>query len=228
MRRRRGFTLIELLIVLVIIAIIITISLPSLLGTKSDANEGAALATVRQIVQAQMAFSNRKEADLNFNSQGEYGSFGEMSGNVPVRAGNGGTKFLEPSVINPSFRQISPIGEMFRAGYYYRVYLPDANGQGVLELPGGGADPSVDADMAEVMWCVYAWPQKFGTTGRRAYFANQSGDITFTEDPSYTGPGAPIQPGAAFTPGGAANNIDGTPAVGVAGRDGNVWKHARK
>ena len=51
-----------------------------------------------------------------------------------IRAANGGTKYLEPGVINPSFRLISPIGEMTRNGYYYRIYLPTATGQGVLEL----------------------------------------------------------------------------------------------
>jgi type II secretory pathway pseudopilin PulG len=206
MRTQRAFTLFELLIILVIIAILVTIALPNLLGSKIDTNETA----------------------QNRNGAGEYGTYGEMSGNVAVRAGNGGAKYLTPSTINPSFRAISPIGEMYRNGYYYRIYLPGAAGEGLIELPGGGADPAIDPDRAEAIWCVYAWPQKYGVTGRRTFFVNQQGDITFTEDESYAGPGAPIPAGAAFEVGGPAGNIDGTSAVGVNGRDGNLWRVSGK
>ena len=223
-----GFTLLELLIILVIIAIIVTIALPNLLSSKLEANETAAIATIRQVVQSQMVFVQGKEADLNVNGMGEYGTFGELSGNVAVRAANGGTKFLAPSVINPSFRAISPIGEMFRHGYYFRIYLPGSTGEGILELPGGGADPNIDMERAESTWCVYAWPQRYGGTGRRSFFANQNGDITFTDDADYTGPGAPLSPGAAFAGPGPMTNIDGIPAVNAVGRDGNTWRNVAK
>jgi prepilin-type N-terminal cleavage/methylation domain-containing protein len=219
----RGFTLLELLAILVILSILITIALPSFMRSKLDADETAAIATVRQIVQSQVIFANRKEADLNGNGVGEHGTFGEMSGNVAVRAANGGTKFMDPSAINPSFRAISPLGEMVRSGYYYRLYLPGPAGEGLLELPGGGADPAVSAELADNTWCVYAWPQKYGLTGRRTFFANQTGDITSTDDPKYTGPGAPLPPGAAFADTGPAGNINGLIAVNEVGRDGNTW-----
>jgi prepilin-type N-terminal cleavage/methylation domain-containing protein len=228
LRNSRGFTLLELLIILVIIAIIVTIALPNLLGARLDSNETAAIATVRQIVQSQMQFASRKDADLNANGIGEYGTFGEMSGNVAVRASSGGTKFLAPTVINPSFRAISPIGEMFRNGYYYRIYLPGATGEGVLELPGGGTDPAVDPDRAESTWCVYAWPQKFGNTGRRTFFANQNGDILYAESADYSGPGAPLTAGAAFTKPWLLTSIDGIPAVNEEGRDDNLWRNVAK
>ena len=228
MRSNRGFTLLELLIVLVVIAIIVTIALPNLLSSRIDSNETATVATLRQIVQSQLQFAASKNADLNLNGSGEYGTFGEMSGNVAVRASSGGTKFLAPTVINRSFRAISPVGEMFRNGYYYRIYLPSAAGDGVLELPGGGADVAVDPARAETVWCVYAWPQNYGTSGRRAFFANHQGDITYTDNLSYSGAGAPISPGAAFTKPGAVTSILGVPAVGVEGRDDNVWKNASR
>jgi hypothetical protein len=101
-------------------------------------------------------------------------------------------------------------------------------GEGILELPGGGADPAVDPDRAEVIWCVYAWPQRYAGTGRRTFFANQNGDILFTEDPAYSGPGAPISPGAAFTPPGPLTNIDGIAATNTVGRDGPTWRNAAK
>jgi len=227
-RRSAGFTLPELLIILVIIAILVTIAMPGLLASKIMARETAAIATLRQVVQSQMIFANRKEADLNNNGTGEYGTFGEMSGNIAVRAASGGTRFLAPTVINASFRAISPIGEMYRSGYYYRLYLPNAEGAGVPELSGGGADPAVDPEQAESIWCVYAWPQRFGVTGRRTFFVNQHGDITFTEDSAYSGPGAPIPAGAALIVGGPAGNIAGQVAVGEEGRDGNLWRISGK
>jgi len=220
----RGFTLLELLMILVIIAVLVTIALPGLLRSRLNADETAALATVRQIIQSQLLFTNRKEADLNRNGAGEYGTFGEMSGNVAVRASSGGTKFLDPSVINPSFRAISPLGEMVRNGYYYRLYLPGPTGEGLLELPGGGADGAVSAELAESTWCVYAWPQRYGVSGRRTFFANQFGEITSTDDPQYSGPGAPLPAGAALAQPGAAGGIVGTVAVNEPGRDDNTWR----
>ena len=224
MASQRGITLLELLIILVVIAIIVTIALPSLLSSRMSANESAALGTIRQILQSQVQFASRREADLNRNGTGEFGTFGEMSGNVAVRAASGGTKFLDPGVINPSFRAISPMGEMFRDGYYFRIYLPGTTGEGLNELPGGGADPDVDPDRAEATWCVYAWPANYGATGRRTFFANQLGDILFTDSSTYSGPGAPIPAGAAFVKPGPGGNIDGLLAVNLEGRDDNNWR----
>jgi prepilin-type N-terminal cleavage/methylation domain-containing protein len=223
MRKLRGFSLVEMLIVVVIIAIIATIALPNLLSSKIDANETAAVTTLRQTVQSQLLFANRGEADLNGNGMGEFGTFGEMSGNIAVRAASGGTKFLDPGVINPSFRTISPTGEMFRSGYYFRIYLPGPAAEGILELPGGGAAPTVDPDRAEQMWCAYAWPQNYGASGRRTYFVNQHGDILWTESSTYSGAAAPIVPAAAFLPGGPAVSINGTMAVNQVAQDGNTW-----
>jgi type II secretory pathway pseudopilin PulG len=228
MATQRGITLLELLIILIVIAVIVTIALPSLLSSRMSANEAAAIGTIRQILSSQVQFAGRREADLNLNGTGEFGTFGEMSGNVAVRAANGGTKFLEPGLMNPSFKAISPVGEMLRDGYYFRIYLPGAGGEGIIELPGGGADPNVDPDMAEATWCVYAWPANYASTGRRTFFANQLGDILFTDTPTYSGPGAPIQPGAAFVRPGPGGNIDGRLAVNQQGRDDNVWHATTK
>lgn len=228
MATQRGITLLELLIILIVIALIVTIALPSLLSSRLSANENSAIGTIRQVLQSQVQFVARKEADLNGNGTGEFGTFGEMSGNVAVRAANGGTTFLEPGVVNRSFGAISPVGEMLRGGYYFRIYLPGAGGEGLIELPGGGADASVDPAKAEATWCVYAWPANYGSTGRRTFFANQLGDIVFTDSSAYTGPGAPIAPGAALTLPGPGGNIDGRVAVNQQGRDGNTWRSAAR
>ena len=226
--RQRGITLLELLIILIVIAIIVTIALPSLLSSRVSANESAAIGTIRQLLQSQVQFAGRREADLNANGTGEFGTFGEMSGNVAVRATSGGTRFLEPGVMNLSFRAVSPAGELMRDGYYFRIYLPGPNGEGIVEQPGGGAAPNVDPDRAEAIWCVYAWPANYASTGRRTFFANQLGDVLFTDSNAYSGPGAPIAPGAAFLQPGPGGNIDGRIAVNRQGRDANTWRTATR
>jgi type IV pilus assembly protein PilA len=52
----RGFTLIELLIVLAIIVIISAITIPSLIGVKMNANETAAMGSIKAIQTAQLSY----------------------------------------------------------------------------------------------------------------------------------------------------------------------------
>lgn len=222
--RNRAFTLLEILIILVVLAILITLAIPNLLSAKSGTNETAALANMRSIVQAQMGFMTRTLADQDRDGTGEYATLGELSGAVPIRAAFGGTDMISPPELATSFRTISALGELTKQGYVYRLYLPDINGIGLIEVAGGGPDPDVDYEMAETAWCVYAWPQVYGQTGNKTYFANATGDILFTEDSRYSGPGAPITAGAAMALPGAVDSLLGTAATNTTGRDGNSWK----
>jgi prepilin-type N-terminal cleavage/methylation domain-containing protein len=220
MRESSGFTLIELMIVVAVIAIVAAIALPNLLSSRLSANETTVIATLRELISAQAQFQTRGLADTDFDGLGEFGTFGELSGGVGVR---GGTT-MHPTVLASSFRAINANGEVARHGYLYRLFLPDPGGAGLAEVAGGGAPAGIDADLAEGVWCAYAWPTDYGHSGVRTFFVNHGGEILFADSAAYSGPGAPVQCGFALSAGGPADSLTGPLATGTVGRDGLLWR----
>ncbi len=56
MSRKEGFSLIELLIVVAVIGIIAALAVPNLVQSKKAANEASAIASVRNLVTAQITY----------------------------------------------------------------------------------------------------------------------------------------------------------------------------
>jgi prepilin-type N-terminal cleavage/methylation domain-containing protein len=219
----RGFTIVELMIVVTLIVIIATIAVPNLISARLSANEVAAIATLRSISTAQAQFQRSGRADEDLDGTGEYGLLGELSGNVGVRMG----LVKVPTDLTASMRGVTVDGEIPKSGYMFRTYIPDAGGHGLHDMPGGGVNPGVaDPDYAEQLWCAYAWPARFGVSGRRTFFASQAGDILFSEADEYDGPNCgAVRPGIAFVTL-DGESITGRTAVGTRGFDGNVWRPA--
>ena len=183
--KNAGFTLIELMIVVAIIAIIASIAIPKLMSARLAANEAAAIATLRSISSAQAQIQSSGSIDTDADGAGEYGYFAELAGSVAMRTSVAGAPapgtpadILNPSILPNAFGTVA--GSLVqRSGYYFQMWLPDAAFAGVAEDAAGGKTgaPYPDSNNGEIMWCCYAWPVDLNSTGNRAFFVNQEGDL---------------------------------------------------
>jgi hypothetical protein len=210
---------------------------------KADSNETAAIATLRHLAAAQAQCQTMGKIDCDHDGIGEFGTFLEMAGVVGVRKGflpgaapdRASADFgkigraMSPPVLAPALGGVDASGIVTKAGYCFRIFLPDSRDPAGFvhetgpKVPGlAGGSGRIGVDLAETHWCAYAWPIVNGQSGTRVFFVNQMGDVlqSSNERAGWSGTGKPVEPASAFLGAGATSTI----AIGTQGRDGDLWR----
>jgi len=234
----QGMTLIELMIVVLIVGVIGSVAVPNVMAARVKNNESAAISTMRLLSSAQTQFRAGVRADVDTDGVGEFGLIRELSGAAPVRTStNGGStgEPLTPSLLARSFGSMNPSGEVVRAGYHFKVFLPGEDGcatgeRSLTRLVSLGST-SIDTDLSEEHWSAYAWPADGEGVGEHVYFINESGKMTRSESDAKSSRGvrgvAVAQAGSALLPGGEQSSVLGEMALDARGRDGRTWQRVR-
>lgn len=234
--KNRGFTLIELMIVVAIIAIIASIAIPNLLSARLNANESAAIATLRNIVSAQSQLQSQGAVDQDLDGIGEHGWFAEMAGSVGLRDNTGAASatLLTPPVLSGALGNVQPDGaangSINRSGYFFKLFLPSAAAAPVGEAAAGGTPGGFaeGANFCENTWCGYAWPAGRNNTGNRTFMVNQSGDVLQTNNIAVTQQYTQGTPPAGLAAFAVAGPGDMTGPLSISNlpsppNDGGVW-----
>jgi hypothetical protein len=197
----------------------LTVPTSLLASARKNANESAAIATLKNISSAQSQCQASGAIDANQNGAGEYGTFAELTGKVAKRGAA-----ISPPVLSTAFARVEN-GVATRSGYHFRIWLPNKAAVALPEEATGGPDGAIDAAQAETLWCCYAWPVEAGKSGQRAFFVDQSGDVLACDnaDARYTGT-AKMPAASAARAAGSAGAMSAPIAANAAGHDGQTWR----
>lgn len=208
-----------------------------LADARRDANESAAMATLRSFAAAQAMVQAMGIVDSDNDGIGEYGFLGELSGGVPVRVAGPansvavGNQVIEPAILSPSFQAVQPGGIVERLGYYYRVFLPTDSGDGrssAMPEPVGVEANGLEfpnANACERGWCAYAWPKDAGREGTQVFFIRHEG-VLFANpnrDLRYSGTDRAPAFDAAFPPDHGEDWFATPIEPGAVATDGTIW-----
>jgi hypothetical protein len=197
-----------------------SIAIPSLTMARTQANEAAAIVTLRSISAAQAAFRANTARDADGDGEGEYGLLCELLGQR--RPGEKRILNLRPLLGGLERKGKKPYE---RQGYYFRVFLPAEDGSPVGEDESAQRIASVDGDLAESVMVVVAWPVRRSATGRRAFLLDAAGNLHACLEGPYGGDAAPLPDVLSSQ----AGNLASTPlAPGEAPRDGYRWVKVRE
>jgi prepilin-type N-terminal cleavage/methylation domain-containing protein len=217
-RTQSGFTLLEMLLVTSMIGVIAGIAVPNLLGGRIVANESNAIATLRAISTAQLQFQSGSLLDQDNDGAYEFGTLGELGALEVLR---GTSDPIARNLLSRSVVEVDASGTVTRSGYHVRLYLPAEDGAGVIGTQENAA--SIDPSMSERYWSCVAWPIKAGTTGNRAFFINQQGQLMELRDSPYSGATSIPDAGCALVGSDPVYMDTETLATSAPAADGGSW-----
>jgi hypothetical protein len=117
------------------------IAIPNMLSPKcGGGNETAAIATLRNLVSAQVRFQAAGHADVDGDGIGEFGTFGEMTGADGVRADASATNrgdVVGTPILSLSLAAVDANGVVNKSGQAFRVHLPGPRGTATHEGKAG-------------------------------------------------------------------------------------------
>lgn len=159
------------------VAVLASLSIPKLLEARIDANENAAISTLRVISSAQAMAVTSAVLDLDRDGGGEYLFLDELCGVKNLR----GTDYkCEPALLSSRWEQAAG-GVVTRSGYAFRIDLPSRDGKMIsASTASNGRDVSVDD--AEIEYVVYAWPLVAGNTSNHVFVLDQEGELWVSDN----------------------------------------------
>lgn len=148
---------------------------------RQNANQSAAIATLKNISSAQAQFQASGVQDTDSDGMGEYGFFAELAGATNLRRDPNGTlgdQPITPPVLSGAFGMVEN-RIVTRSGYCFQIWLPGPLGPTAEAADGGSANIVLDPDRTERGWLAYAWPSAAPADGtpQRVFYIDHQGDV---------------------------------------------------